>query len=67
MNRTVAQIARYYVQGDNIPEPVLNRVEHGIRCYDPCLSCSTHAAGQMPMRIQLIGPRGDVRREIVRG
>ncbi|HMD61243.1 MAG TPA: Ni/Fe hydrogenase subunit alpha [Opitutaceae bacterium] len=67
MNRTVAQIARYYVQGDDIPEPVLNRVEHGIRCYDPCLSCSTHAAGQMPMRIQLIGPRGDVRREIVRG
>jgi NAD-reducing hydrogenase large subunit len=67
MNRTVAQIARHYVQGEDIPEPVLNRIEHGIRCYDPCLSCSTHAAGQMPMRIQLIGPGGDVRREVVRG
>ena len=67
MNRTVAQIARHYVQGEDIPEPVLNRIEHGIRCYDPCLSCSTHAAGQMPMRIRLVEPRGNVLREVVRG
>jgi NAD-reducing hydrogenase large subunit len=67
MNRTVAQIARHYVKGDQIPEPLLNRVEHGIRCFDPCLSCSTHAAGQMALRIQLIGPDGTVRREVVRG
>jgi len=67
MNRTVAQIARHYVRDEDIPEPVLNRIEHGIRCYDPCLSCSTHAAGQMPMRVRLIGPDGAVRREIVRG
>ena len=39
MNRTVAQIARHYVHGPEIPEPMLNRIEHGIRCYDPCLSC----------------------------
>src|SRR5208283_4166076 len=38
MNRTVAQIARHYVRGDQIPEPMLNRIEHGIRCFDPCLS-----------------------------
>ncbi len=67
MNRTVAQIARHYVKGDEIPEPLLNRVEHGIRCYDPCLSCSTHAAGQMPMRVQLIAPDGTVIREVTRG
>jgi NAD-reducing hydrogenase large subunit len=67
MNRTVAQIARHYVQGDDIPEPVLNRIEHGIRCYDPCLSCSTHAAGQMPMKVSLVGPDGRVVREITRG
>jgi NAD-reducing hydrogenase large subunit len=67
MNRTVAQIASHYVQGEDIPEPVLNRIEHGIRCYDPCLSCSTHAAGRMPMRVQIVGPRGDVIREVVRG
>ncbi|MCU0784463.1 MAG: Ni/Fe hydrogenase subunit alpha [Verrucomicrobia bacterium] len=69
MNRTVAQIARHYVRGQRaeIPEPLLNRVEHGIRCYDPCLSCSTHAGGQMPLRIQLIGPDGTVLCEAVRG
>jgi NAD-reducing hydrogenase large subunit len=67
MNQTVAQIARHYVRGSEIPEPMLNRVEHGIRCYDPCLSCSTHAAGQMPLHVQLIGPDGRVLNEIARG
>ena len=67
MNQTVAQIARHYVQGNNIPEPMLNRVEHGIRCYDPCLSCSTHAVGQMPLHVQLIAPDGTVLNEIARG
>lgn len=67
MNQTVAQIARHYVRGDVIPEALLNRVEHGIRCYDPCLSCSTHAVGQMPLHIQLIGPNGAVLNEVRRG
>ncbi len=39
---------------------MLNRVEAGIRAYDPCLSCSTHAAGQMPLRIELLAPGGEV-------
>ena len=67
MNRTVAQIARHYVRGNDIPEPMLNRIEHGIRCYDPCLSCSTHAVGQMPLHVQLIGPDGTVLERIARG
>ena len=67
MNRTVAQIAQHYVHGSDIPEPILNRIEHGIRCYDPCLSCSTHAVGQMPLEIKLIAPDGTVLREISRG
>ena len=68
MNQTVAQIARHYVRGNGqIPEPMLNRIEHGIRCYDPCLSCSTHAVGQMPLHIRLIAPDGTVLNEIVRG
>jgi NAD-reducing hydrogenase large subunit len=60
MNRTVAQIARHYIHGAQIPEPMLNRVEAGIRAFDPCLSCSTHAAGQMPLHIQLVRPDGVV-------
>jgi NAD-reducing hydrogenase large subunit len=67
MNRTVAQIARHYIRGNDIPEPMLNRIEHGIRCYDPCLSCSTHAVGQMPLQVQLIAPDGRVVTEVARG
>lgn len=69
MNRTVGQIARHYVRGQKgeIPEPLLNRIEHGIRCYDPCLSCSTHAVGQMPLQVRLIGSDGAVLREVFRG
>jgi NAD-reducing hydrogenase large subunit len=68
MNQTVAQIARHYIKnGSDIPEPLLNRVEHGIRCYDPCLSCSTHAVGQMPMLVQLIGADGQILNEVTRG
>jgi NAD-reducing hydrogenase large subunit len=68
MNQTVAQIARHYVKGgtSEIPEPLLNRVEHGIRCYDPCLSCSTHAVGQMPLHVQLIAADGAVLNEVTR-
>jgi NAD-reducing hydrogenase large subunit len=60
MNQAVAQIARYYIHGPQIPEGVLNRVEAGIRAFDPCLSCSTHAAGAMPLYVTLLGPDGTV-------
>ena len=56
MNRSVLQVARRHVKGDTITEPMLNRVEAVIRCYDPCLSCSTHALGQMALQIQLLAP-----------
>jgi NAD-reducing hydrogenase large subunit len=35
-------------------------VEGAIRCYDPCLSCSTHAVGSMPLVIELRNARGDL-------
>jgi NAD-reducing hydrogenase large subunit len=66
MNQTVAQIARHYIRGPQIPEPMLNRIEHGIRCYDPCLSCSTHAVGQMPLHIRLLAADGSVLTETTR-
>ena len=67
MNQTVAQIARHYIRGEEIPEPMLNRIEHGIRCYDPCLSCSTHAVGQMPLHVRVISSDGTVLKEAFRG
>jgi NAD-reducing hydrogenase large subunit len=66
MNRTMAQIARHYVKGPQIPEGVLNRLEAGIRAFDPCLSCSTHAVGTMRLRVQLVGPDGTVCDEVWR-
>ncbi|MDJ0573002.1 MAG: Ni/Fe hydrogenase subunit alpha [Pleurocapsa sp. MO_192.B19] len=66
MNKTVAQIAKHYLRGTEITEGMLNRVEAGIRAFDPCLSCSTHAAGQMPLHVQLIGSDGTVLNEVYR-
>jgi NAD-reducing hydrogenase large subunit len=66
MNRTVAQIAQHFVKGDAITEPMLNRIEHGIRCYDPCLSCSTHDAGKMALHVRLVAPDGRVINEVCR-
>ena len=66
MNRTVQQIARQYIHDGQLNEGLLNRIEHGIRCYDPCLSCSTHAAGHMPMHVELIAADGSRIDELVR-
>jgi NAD-reducing hydrogenase large subunit len=65
MNRTILQIAQAYVSGKKLGQGTLNRIEHGIRIYDPCLSCSTHAVGHMPMLVQLIAPDGEVVDEAV--
>ncbi len=68
MNKTIAQIAKHYIHHgtQEIPEPMLNRVEAGIRCFDPCLSCSTHAAGQMPLHLQLVATDGAIVAETYR-
>jgi len=66
MNRGVLQVAQHYIQGPNIPEGMLNRVEAVIRTFDPCLSCSTHAWGQMPLHIQLLDAEGKVLSEVKR-
>src|SRR5450631_4507992 len=66
MNKSVLQVARHFVKGERLTPGMLNRVEAVIRCYDPCLSCSTHAFGQMPLRIQLLSPFGEVLDEVAR-
>lgn len=67
MNKGVYQVARYFVHGEKIEEGMLNRVEAVIRTFDPCLSCSTHAFGQMPMSVQLLSPDGELLDEVKRG
>lgn len=60
MNRAVEQTARQFVSARALQEGMLNRVEAAIRCFDPCLSCSTHALGQMPLIIELRDSAGDL-------
>ena len=60
INHTVNLVAKQYVDGTKLDEGMLNRVEAAVRAYDPCLSCSTHAWGQMPIHIKLHGPDGKV-------
>ena len=60
MNRSVLQVAKHYVHGKKLAPGMLNRVEAVVRCYDPCLSCSTHAMGQMPLQVELISFEGEV-------
>ena len=67
MNQAVLQIARHYVEGKRLREGMLNRVEAGIRAFDPCLSCSTHAYGQMPLRVELRDPEGRLLDSVTRG
>jgi NAD-reducing hydrogenase large subunit len=66
MNRGVLQVARRFVRGENLSEGMLNRVEAVIRAFDPCLSCSTHALGQMLLHVQLVAPDGRVLDELRR-
>jgi NAD-reducing hydrogenase large subunit len=53
MDRTITDIARRHIRGNRLTEGLLNRVEHAIRLYDPCLSCATHAAGKMGITVEL--------------
>ncbi len=66
MNRGVLQTAREFVAGDRLQEGMLNRVEAVIRTFDPCLSCSSHALGQMPLRIELRAADGALLDQLVR-
>jgi NAD-reducing hydrogenase large subunit len=67
MNRGVLYAAQRFMKGSKITEGMLNRVEAVIRTFDPCLSCSTHAFGQMPLSIEVVAPSGEVLDEKHRG
>jgi len=68
MNRAVQRVAEDHLSGKpEITEGLLNHIEVAIRAYDPCLSCATHAMGQMPLVIELRSPEGDLIDRKVRG
>ena len=60
MNHAVRWVANNMIsQKGSITEGMLNQVEVAIRAYDPCLSCATHALGQMPLQIELYDHLGE--------
>jgi NAD-reducing hydrogenase large subunit len=67
MNRAVAKVAQDHLQGVEITEGLLNHVEVAIRAYDPCLSCATHALGQMPMEMTVLDHEGKILDQKSRG
>lgn len=67
MNRTVRSVAEKYLGGNaEITEGMMNAIEVGIRAYDPCLSCATHAMGQMPLIVSVFDAQGSLIDEHVR-
>ena len=67
MSEAVDSVAKTYIQGPDVTEGMLNRVEAAIRAYDPCLSCSTHAVGQMPMLVDVFDADGNLQQTLSRG
>jgi NAD-reducing hydrogenase large subunit len=66
MNKGVLQAAKHYVKGGKFTEGILNHVEAVVRAFDPCLSCSTHAFGQMPLALTLLSADGEVVDQVIR-
>jgi NAD-reducing hydrogenase large subunit len=59
-NMAITQVAKKYVKAKQLQEGMLNRVEAVIRAFDPCLSCATHAVGNMPLDVKLIAADGRI-------
>jgi NAD-reducing hydrogenase large subunit len=60
MNIAIREVARRYLSGHTLTEGLLNHIEVAIRAFDPCLSCATHALGQMPLAVELATEDGTV-------
>ena len=67
MNEAIRQVARTYLDGRRITEALLNHIEVAIRAFDPCLSCATHALGQMPLAVELVDAGGITIDRLVKG
>jgi NAD-reducing hydrogenase large subunit len=58
MNEAIRAVAQRFLSGRELTEGLLNHIEVAIRAYDPCLSCATHALGQMPLEVDLVDADG---------
>jgi F420-non-reducing hydrogenase large subunit len=65
IDHAITSLAKHFKQAgdDNL---LMNGAEFALRCFDPCLACATHAAGCMPMKIEL-RRNGEIFRVLRRG
>lgn len=64
MDMSVAEVSRAFIHKGEVKEGILNKIEMAIRCYDPCLSCATHAIGKMPLIAEVVSHSGEVIKRI---
>jgi F420-non-reducing hydrogenase large subunit len=64
IDSAITAVAGHFMPMNN-DNQLMNSMEFALRCFDPCLSCATHAAGRMPMQI-LLRRDGEVVRTITR-
>ena len=67
ISMSIKRVAEKLITGGKaVEEGLLNRIEMAFRLYDPCLSCSTHALGEMPLLVRVENPDGSVTAETMR-
>ncbi len=65
MNINIDRVARAMIKEGKVDHGILNMVEMAFRAYDPCFACATHSLpGGFPIRIKIMGPGGNLLREI---
>ncbi len=64
INKSLKEGANALLEGTG-DEKMLNALEFVVRCYDPCLACSTHAIGSMALAVE-VRQQGRVVRQLRR-
>jgi coenzyme F420-reducing hydrogenase alpha subunit len=52
IDTAITGMARHLMAGKD-DGLLMNGIEFALRCFDPCLSCATHAVGQMPLVVEI--------------
>lgn len=58
VNMAITRVAKDYLKGGRLNEGFLNRIEHVIRAFDPCLSCATHTWRSMTLSVEMYDQSG---------
>jgi F420-non-reducing hydrogenase large subunit len=62
---SVDKAAKGLIKKGQVNDGLLNMVEMAFRAYDPCFGCATHAAGQVPLRVNIYNRERQLVRQLV--